>query len=157
MVIWRKSTHKFNWVKWFKQSTSKIRKLNKIAELPCLPLNYSLFSRIALRKGVFIFGLVAALSHLNNVPTVFVAKLCFSKLSSTGACSRLIPAKLSRFGLFLTKYNVFVFLLLNYVFFSFMTEKRCNKAFVAKFMPFSALSYWRLFPASMQLNYVSFR
>ena len=141
MVIWRKSTHKFNWVKWFKQSTSKIRKLNKIAELPCLPLNYALFSLIALRKDVFIFGLVAALSHLNNVSTIFVAKLCFSKLSSTGACSHLIPAKLSRFGLFLTKHNVFVFLLLNYFFFSFMTEKRCNKAFVAKFMPFSALSY----------------
>ena len=84
--------------------------------MPCLPLNCALFSRIALRKGVFIFGLVAALSHFNNVSTIFVAKLCFSKLSSTGACSRLIPAKLSRFGLFLTKYNVFVFLLLNYVF-----------------------------------------
>lgn len=97
-------------------SNGLIRKLNKIAELPCLPLNCALFSRIALRKGVFIFGLVAALSHFNNVSTIFVAKLCFSKLSSTGACSRLIPAKLSRFGLFLTKYNVFVFLLLNYVF-----------------------------------------
>ena len=84
--------------------------------MPCLPLNCALFSRIALRKGVFIFGLVAALSHFNNVSTIFVAKLCFSKLSSTGACSRLIPAKLNRFGLFLTKYNVFVFLLLNYVF-----------------------------------------
>ena len=75
----------------------------------------------------------------------------------TKTCFRFFASQLGCSGLYVTKRDISLFLLLNCSVSSFMTTKWCFRLFLNEFLLFSALFHWILFWALMQLNYPLFR
>ena len=83
--------------------------------------------------------------------------LRFCHLFRTKTCFRFFASQLGCSGLYVTKRDISLFLLLNCSVSSFMTTKWCFRLFLNEFLLFSALFHWTLFWALMQLNYTLFR
>ena len=127
---------------------SETRKNGQTSWVGCFPLNYALFSCGTSKKKMFcLFAANHADFSLISLNPLFLWFLgpnyAFFSFLAPKTCFGLF-AKLGCSGLYVTKSNVLLLLLLNYSGFSVMTPKRCFRLFVAKFVLFSALFHWRL-------------
>ena len=127
---------------------SETRKNGQTSWVGCFPLNYALFSCGTSKKKMFcLFAANHADFSLISLNPLFLWFLgpnyAFFSFLAPKTCFGLF-AKLGCSGLYVTKSNVLLLLLLNYSGFSVMTPKRCFRLFVAKFVLFSALFHWRV-------------
>ena len=141
-LIWTKSINNLNWVKWFKQSNKQKRWYQKNWTNWLLCHGITLFLAVSHQRSFFaclqLITLILAVSPLIQRLGDFCGQVlllsAFRHRKHVLVCLQLI-------GLDLVKSSVFLFLLLSYAVFSFMTPKICLSLFVAKLTLFIVRSY----------------